>query len=154
MGNCANWQISWWITIDCHFRQFRCNRFFNFNSQSSILGQRCEHQANACVSKPCGSHGVCSATKEGSFTCACKEGWTGPYCSVNINECANAPCKNGGKCIDREGDFLCECPPGWIGKTCQLGKHITLDFLVEKNIFQLRYFEGFPLCKGINYFSS
>nr|XP_040221199.2 protein serrate [Anopheles coluzzii] len=53
------------------------------------------------------------------FVCTCAPGWTGPTCEINIDECADAPCRNGGTCIDLIGKFRCECPPQWTGDTCQ-----------------------------------
>ncbi|XP_053672065.1 protein serrate [Anopheles nili] len=53
------------------------------------------------------------------FVCTCAPGWTGPTCEINIDECADAPCRNGGTCIDLVGKFRCECPPQWTGDTCQ-----------------------------------
>ena len=32
------------------------------------------------------------------YSCACDPGWTGTYCSVNIN-CLSSPCQNGATCI-------------------------------------------------------
>ncbi|XP_062537642.1 protein serrate [Armigeres subalbatus] len=52
------------------------------------------------------------------FICSCAPGWTGPTCEINIDECAEGPCHNGGTCIDMVGKFRCECPPQWTGETC------------------------------------
>ena len=37
-----------------------------------------------------------STDTQGSFECKCKDGYEGQDCSVNINDCAPNPCKNGG----------------------------------------------------------
>lgn len=42
--------------------------------------------------------------------------------SVDVNDCAAQPCKNGGTCRDLEGDFKCHCPSPYVGKQCQLRK--------------------------------
>ena len=34
------------------------------------------------------------------------------------NDCASAPCENGGTCADEVGRFLCSCAPGFSGTTC------------------------------------
>ncbi|XP_053686299.1 protein serrate [Sabethes cyaneus] len=54
------------------------------------------------------------------FVCTCSPGWTGPTCEINIDECAEGPCQNGGTCIDMVGKFRCECPPQWTGETCNI----------------------------------
>lgn len=41
---------------------------------------------------------------------------------TDIDECASAPCQNGGTCIDQEDSFKCECPQAWEGNVCQFGK--------------------------------
>ena len=33
-------------------------------------------------------------------------GWNGTYCEQNIDECAEAPCQNGGTCMDKVNDLL------------------------------------------------
>lgn len=41
---------------------------------------------------------------------------------TDIDECASAPCQNGGTCVNLEDSFKCECPPAWEGNVCQFGK--------------------------------
>lgn len=56
----------------------------------------------------------------GSFDCNCTStGYTGPYCQININECASNPCENNAECIDRINDYQCNCYPGYTGKNCE-----------------------------------
>lgn len=48
---------------------------------------------------------------------------------VDVDECASAPCQNGGTCVDEEDSFRCECPLAWEGNICQFGKlYITFTF--------------------------
>ncbi|KAH1007672.1 hypothetical protein HUJ04_004878 [Dendroctonus ponderosae] len=37
----------------------------------------------------------------------------------DIDECASAPCQNGGTCVDLEDAFRCDCPTAWEGDLCQ-----------------------------------
>ena len=37
--------------------------------------------------------------------CICQPGYEGRNCEVNINECADLPCRNGSTCIDLINDF-------------------------------------------------
>ena len=41
---------------------------------------------------------------------------------VDIDDCIDMPCKNGGTCKDGIGSYSCICPPGLKGKTCALSK--------------------------------
>jgi len=45
-------------------------------------------------------------------------GFTGSYCTANINNCASTPCGNNGACIDGLNSFTCVCNPGFTGTTC------------------------------------
>jgi hypothetical protein len=40
--------------------------------------------------------------------------------TVRVNDnCAAAPCQNGGKCKDKFADYECTCKPGYMGKNCE-----------------------------------
>ena len=42
-------------------------------------------------------------------------GFSGAFCETNINECASAPCDNGGTCADGINTFRCTCAAGYSG---------------------------------------
>ncbi|KAH3692796.1 hypothetical protein DPMN_194548 [Dreissena polymorpha] len=45
-----------------------------------------------------------------------------PFClSLDINECAPAPCKNNATCNDLLNAYSCTCAPGWQGTNCEQG---------------------------------
>ena len=54
-----------------------------------------------------------------SFTCTCREGFTGDTCEGNA--CAVNPCLNGGTCTPQTdgSSFTCACPNGFTGATCE-----------------------------------
>lgn len=45
------------------------------------------------------------------FRCECPQGFTGPLCQHNLNECESSPCVHG-ICVDQEDGFRCFCQPG------------------------------------------
>lgn len=48
--------------------------------------------------RPCKNGATCMNTGQGSYTCACKPGFTGIDCEHEISECDSNPCRNGGSC--------------------------------------------------------
>ena len=62
---------------------------------------------------PCEYNGFC-VNLPGSFRCSCFQGFTGPRCETNINECESFPCQNDGTCLDEPGAFRCICVPGML----------------------------------------
>ena len=44
------------------------------------------------------------------------------YQHPDIDECASAPCQNGGTCVDQVNGYLCQCAPGYTDLQCQTGK--------------------------------
>jgi hypothetical protein len=73
-----------------------------------------------CDTFPCQHQGVCREDSGASsgFTCACKPGWAGTTCEIDIDECASSPCENGGACEHRIDSFKCSCLVGFRGETC------------------------------------
>lgn len=65
---------------------------------------------------PCEHGGSCKNT-EGSFSCNCAPGYTGPRCEQDINECGSNPCQNDATCLDQIGDYTCICMPGTCRQT-------------------------------------
>ena len=41
----------------------------------------------------------------------------------DIDECAPAPCQNGGACIDGVNTYTCECAAGYEGANCETSKY-------------------------------
>ena len=48
---------------------------------------------------------------------------------LDIDECASAPCQNGGTCVDVINAYICNCAPGYEGENCETGD-ILSDILV------------------------
>ena len=71
------------------------------------------------LGSPCEHDGICVNTP-GSFACNCSQGFTGPRCETNVNECESHPCQNEGSCLDDPGTFRCVCMPGFTGTQCEI----------------------------------
>ncbi|KAH9509816.1 hypothetical protein Btru_045275 [Bulinus truncatus] len=66
----------------------------------------------------CGLNGLCDPIKG----CICQDGWTGEYCTVDVNECSNVTaCPAGQICSNIYGRYQCNCPDGYtkINGTCK-----------------------------------
>ncbi|BFZ08589.1 hypothetical protein BsWGS_11628 [Bradybaena similaris] len=74
-------------------------------------------------------HTLCTNTKPG-YLCTCEEGWTGPHCNEDINECLQSPdiciaevmSTNPGNstdyhtlCVNSIPGYVCICQEGWAG---------------------------------------
>lgn len=55
-------------------------------------------------------HGKCF--KNDGVHCICDTGYTGKRCEINIDDCINDPCLNGGSCFDYVNHYHCSCPLG------------------------------------------
>ena len=42
---------------------------------------------------------------------------------LDIDECANIRCKNGGTCVDKVNGYKCKCAAGYYGDFCETGKY-------------------------------
>ena len=47
------------------------------------------------------------------------------YQHPDIDECASAPCQNGGTCVDQVNGYLCQCAPGYTDLQCQTGEKVV-----------------------------
>ena len=95
-------------------------------------GHDCQYP-NKCLRKPC-RFGICFSVQDDYF-CSCDLGYNGENCDVNINDCADVVCENGGECIDGITKFECKCHNGYKGRYCQYtGKVLTCESETESKI--------------------
>ncbi|KAK3092618.1 hypothetical protein FSP39_005038 [Pinctada imbricata] len=83
-------------------------------------GLFCNQDLNYCTHhSPCKNGGICTNTGQGSYTCACPNGFQGTNCEIEVDNCEEMPCSNGGTCqpLGTSG-FECQCPDGYTGKRC------------------------------------
>jgi len=71
----------------------------------------CELHLCLAGANPCEHAGKCINT-QGSFQCQCLQGYSGPRCEIDVNECLSNPCQNDATCLDQIGEFQCICMPG------------------------------------------
>lgn len=93
---------------------------------SSEDGYSCV-DVDECAIDPCNSIGTrgCSestvdaSVPAGRFVCRCRDGFTGPLCEIDLDECIGLPCQNGGVCNQRDGYYTCTCTSGYDGYNCE-----------------------------------
>ena len=80
-----------------------------------MLGQDTDQCATLM---PCQNDGRCRMMNDGGYECFCVPGWTGINCTIQVDECASDPCRNGGTCTDLQLDYQCDCLPGFTAEDC------------------------------------
>ena len=75
-----------------------------------------QQDINECSVQPCLNGGKC-ADLLGGHRCACRAGFTGADCAVNIDECRAAVCPDNSDCVDGVNGHDCVCRPGFSGET-------------------------------------
>lgn len=92
----------------------------------------------------CAGRGPCVATGNSAepFRCQCPAGYLGPRC-IEIDECFNQPCMNGGTCMDATCDYTCVCPQGesldcpsseWLGHYLLLWMSYTYSLSCDARV--------------------
>ena len=61
------------------------------------------------------------------YTCDCTAGYKGDNCTIDIDECANEPCVNGGSCQDLINRHQCLCLEGFSGKCCYYSNDMVIE---------------------------
>ncbi|XP_063428562.1 delta-like protein D [Mytilus trossulus] len=97
-----------------------CVESWQCNCEEGWGGLFCNQDLNYCTHhKPCKNQGICTNTGQGSYTCSCPKGFTGTNCEIEVDDCQNLPCDNGGQCVDVGSGYQCKCQDGFTGKRCE-----------------------------------
>ncbi|VDM92874.1 unnamed protein product [Litomosoides sigmodontis] len=109
---------------ECHsnpcFRGKCINEFGSYRCEcpNDFIGRNCETfslNVDPCSTSPCHNNAKCYAYRDKYYSCECRPGFTGRHCEVNIDDCSENACMNGGSCMDREEGYECKCPPFYTG---------------------------------------
>lgn len=106
---------------------------FKCECPAGLSGKTCD-EGYDCTRQPCKNGGTCEKKKGGKQACSCLSTFTGPDCSLDVDECASAPCKNGGVCDNTFGGFFCNCSAVSYGGT-----------FCEKTVSSVAARKGWPL---------
>ncbi|ETN86937.1 EGF-like domain protein [Necator americanus] len=93
---------------------YKCECLEYYHSSNCQDLSACDF-ANNCVNGTCQSviNGIVPGT-----VCSCIPGYTGEFCSEDIDDCASSPCLNGGTCHDGYMNYTCTCIYGVDGDNC------------------------------------
>jgi hypothetical protein len=92
---------------------------FDDRDQADVVWQQFTEQ---CKWNQCNSdHTARCESVWNAYICHCEDGYTGPYCDMDIDECQDTAsvCVNG-DCENLEGSYNCHCLPGWMEQDCSL----------------------------------
>lgn len=102
-----------------------------------------------CTTNPC-VHGSCKDTGLNAHVCTCTAGWSGPDCSQDMDECADAAasqCHLHASCVNQPGSYTCACSAGFQGDghvcelddECASGTHECLPEATCNNVVDGTY---------------
>lgn len=104
--------LPYFMTDEIYSTNYTVTEYFSLSTSSkTAVGCR------LCFDEDCFNRGRCSDV-ETSYKCNCAPGYTGEYCSVDINECADHKCENNSTCVDEIANFTCICQNGYEGWLC------------------------------------
>jgi len=109
-GECTNEGDSFYCTCDKGYAGQNCDS--SIDRKKKLTKAK---KATPCTKNSCLNGGKCKGS-----TCKCATGYYGPFCEIDIDECATDPCKNGASCYNEIGLYTCTCAEGFMGYDCEI----------------------------------
>uniref|UniRef100_A0A0K0G355 Neurogenic locus notch homolog protein 1 (inferred by orthology to a zebrafish protein) n=1 Tax=Strongyloides venezuelensis TaxID=75913 RepID=A0A0K0G355_STRVS len=99
--------------------------FYTCQCKGQFTGPNCEYKVTETLKKQkCFNGGVFDSV---DGKCSCIDGFEGPFCEKQIQQCVEGLCLNGGICRETFDDLNCYCPEGYEGEFCET----PIDFCNE-----------------------
>jgi hypothetical protein len=110
-------------------------------------GNHCQRDERPCQphKNRCTNNGTCNQFYNTKYyNCTCPSGFDGYHCEVNIDDCIEGICQNGGQCEDLINDYKCNCLSFFHGLHCEfkneelkLKENVSRSFSVLAIIFMV-----------------
>ncbi|KAE9553170.1 hypothetical protein FO519_003609 [Halicephalobus sp. NKZ332] len=104
---------------------------YNCDCVPGFFGENCESK-NPCFEFNC-NHGTCTQSSNGSVSCTCNLGYSGPKCDVKTSFCdkngGDKYCSNHGHCVDQGDIGYCICNYDYMGTFCGTKKTRNYNIL-------------------------
>ena len=88
--------------------------------QQDSKAQTCSTPVDPCQWAHCQNGGSCLRTSVMTYSCACPSGYSGRFCEMEINPCANYTCSHGTPIRTSNNDCECLCSDDYYGRSCEL----------------------------------
>ncbi|XP_074620010.1 uncharacterized protein LOC141878862 isoform X3 [Acropora palmata] len=110
-NNVLYWNVTTNQTTQFFFKaRDACQASSTFNMTITVVPCPCNNSGQCVPQEPRGQR---------NYRCHCAAGYTGQYCSAEIDECASYPCLRG-RCTDLLNNYSCSCYLGFEGRNCDI----------------------------------
>ncbi|KAM3727370.1 Uncharacterized protein ACO02O_04038 [Dirofilaria immitis] len=90
--------------------------YFKLTKRRNIIDNQCYAEDLCGLTNLCKNNAICHDLWNKRI-CECRNGFTGTFCEIRIDNCENHMCKFG-VCINGIDDYSCMCLPGYDGQFC------------------------------------